>query len=356
MNTTGPESTPRSQPTAALHHLPTSRSVPANAPANPAEPEKSQRNPGLHFDPRFLDELRAVNLSAIERRAATLVKRRSIKGDNQSAWLLRALALMDLTTLNSNDTDERVRRLCAKALHPLSTELRDGLGLGDRLIRPAAVCVYHPFVATAAQALHGSGIEIAAVSTAFPHGLAPLETRVREIELSVADGATEIDVVIKRGLVFAGRWQELYDEVQAFRQACGSAHLKVILGTGDLVSLRNVTLASAVAMMAGADFIKTSTGKESVNATLPVGLAMVRAIRTYHGATGIRIGFKPAGGISTTKTALDWLVLIKEELGRRWLEPDLFRFGASSLLTDIERQLDHHVTGSYSATHRHALA
>jgi deoxyribose-phosphate aldolase len=335
--------------TTALHPWPRSA-------ANTDKPAKPERNPGLAFDGRFLDELRRVNLSGLERRASTLAKRRSIKGENQAAWLLRALALMDLTTLNSNDTDERVRRLCAKALQPLSRELRNGLGLGDRVIRPAAVCVYHPFVATAAQALSGSGIEIAAVSTAFPHGLAPLETRVREIELSVADGATEIDVVIKRGLVFAGRWDELFDEVQAFRQACGAAHLKVILGTGDLANLRNVTLASAVAMMAGADFIKTSTGKESVNATLPVGLAMVRAIRGYYETTGVRIGFKPAGGISTAKAALDWLVLIKEELGRPWLEPDLFRFGASSLLTDIERQLEHHLTGSYSAAHRHALA
>jgi deoxyribose-phosphate aldolase len=325
-------------------------------PANTKASEPHRRNPGQPFDPRFLDEFRRVNLSALERRAATLTKRRSIKGDNQAAWLLRSLALMDLTTLNSNDTDERVRRLCAKALSPLSRELREGLGLGDRVIRPAAVCVYHPFVATAAQALHGSGINIAAVSTAFPHGLAPLETRVREIELSVADGATEIDVVIKRGLVFSGAWQELHEEVQAFREACGSAHLKVILGTGDLATLRNVGLASVVAMMAGADFIKTSTGKESVNATLPVGLTMVRAIRAYHEATGIRIGFKPAGGISTAKSSLDWLVMIKEELGRPWLEPELFRFGASSLLNDIERQLDHHVSGNYSAGYRHAMA
>ncbi len=351
MTKLGSESSHRGRP-GDLHPLQSNRPVAANTDG----PEAHERNPGLVFDPRFLDEMRALNRSALERRVATLSKRRSIKGDNQAAWLLRALALMDLTTLNSNDTDERVRRLCAKALNPLSRELREGLGLGDRQIRPAAVCVYHPFVATAAQVLHGSGIEIAAVSTAFPHGLAPLETRVREIELSVADGASEIDVVIKRGLVFAGRWEELYEEVRAFRQACGAAHLKVILGTGDLATLRNVMLASAVAMMAGADFIKTSTGKESTNATLPVGLTMVRAIRAYHEETGVKIGFKPAGGISTAKVALDWLVLMKEELGRDWLEPNLFRFGASSLLTDIERQLAHHISGSYSAAHHHALA
>ncbi|CAG1006537.1 MAG: deoxyribose-phosphate aldolase [Rhizobiaceae bacterium] len=332
--------------------------LPARAPANTAQPADDLivRNPGMPLDLGFLESTRFVNRSALERRVATMTKRRSIKGDNQAAWLLRAIALMDLTTLNSNDTDERVRRLCAKALNPLRTDIAEGLGVAEATIRPAAVCVYHPFVATAVEALHGSGVHVAAVSTAFPHGLAPLATRLQEIEASVRDGADEIDVVIPRGLVFGARWQELYDEIVAMRAACGESHLKVILGTGDLSTLRNVTLASMVAMMAGADFIKTSTGKESVNATLPVGLAMVRAIRAYFETTGFLIGFKPAGGISTAKSALDWLVLIKEELGRRWLEPDLFRFGASSLLTDIERQLEHHLTGHYSANYRHALA
>ncbi|WIY53282.1 deoxyribose-phosphate aldolase [Devosia sp. YIM 151766] len=314
------------------------------------------RNPGVPLDMSWLDAMRPVNRSALERRTANLTKRRSIKADNQAAWLLRALSLMDLTTLSSNDTDERVRRLCAKALRPLRDDLVEGLGIAGAHIRPAAVCVYHPFVATAAKALSGSGIHVAAVSTAFPHGLSPLPQRIAEIHASVADGADEIDVVIPRGLVYGARWSELYDEIAQFRDACGSAHLKVILGTGDLSTLRNVMLASMVAMMAGADFIKTSTGKESVNATLPVGLVMTRAIRAYEERTGFKIGFKPAGGISTAKSSLDWLVLMKEELGRRWLEPDLFRFGASSLLTDIERQLEHHLTGGYSATHRHAMA
>ncbi|MBX3597786.1 MAG: deoxyribose-phosphate aldolase [Rhizobiaceae bacterium] len=314
------------------------------------------RNPGMPLDLGFIESMRAVNRSALERRVQTMTKRRSIKGDNQAAWLLRALAVMDLTSLNSNDTDERILRLCAKALQPLRRDIADGLGLGSTVIRPAAVCVYHPFVATAAGALKGSGIHVAAVSTAFPHGLAPLDTRLKEIEASVKDGADEIDVVIRRGLVYGAKWQELYDEIAAMRAACGDAHLKVILGTGDLATLRNVTVASMVAMMAGADFIKTSTGKESTNATLPVGLAMVRAIRAYFEETGYMIGFKPAGGISTAKAALDWLVLMKEELGRPWLEPELFRFGASSLLTDIERQLEHHVTGRYSANYRHSLA
>jgi len=328
--------------------------MPANVPAHTGH--GIARNPGMPLDPGFLDSMRAVNRSGLERRVQSMTKRRSIKGDNQAAWLLRALSVMDLTTLNSNDTEERVRRLCAKAINPLNREIVDGLGLGDARIRPAAVCVYHPFVAAAVDALKGTDIHVAAVSTAFPHGLAPLDTRLKEIEASVRDGADEIDVVIPRGLVYGARWRELYDEIAAMRAACGDAHIKVILGTGDLATLRNVTLASMVAMMAGADFIKTSTGKESVNATLPVGLAMVRAIRAYFEETGYMIGFKPAGGISTAKSALDWLVLMKEELGRPWLEPELFRFGASSLLTDIERQLEHHVTGHYSANHRHAMA
>ena len=335
---------------ANVHTLPTAATQPTSVHSD------LPRNPGMPLDIGWLEEMRHVNRSALERRTATLTKRRSIKADNQAAWLLRAVSLMDLTTLNSNDTDERVRRLCAKARNPLRADLIEGLGLGDTVIRPAAVCVYHPFVATAVDALKGTGIHVAAVSTAFPHGLSPLPTRIAEIRASVADGADEIDVVIPRGLVLGARWHDLYDEVRQFREACGEAHLKVILGTGELSTLRNVMLASMVSMMAGADFIKTSTGKESVNATLPVGLIMTRAIREYEARTGFRIGFKPAGGISTAKASLDWLILMKEELGRRWLEPDLFRFGASSLLTDIERQLEHHLTGRYSAAHRHAMA
>lgn len=340
-----------SQPAGAgLHAVPLAATREHEAPAGLA------RNPGMPLDLGWLEAMRHVNRSALERRVATLTRRRSIKADNQASWLLRAISLMDLTTLSSNDTPDRVRRLCAKARHPLREDIVAGLGITGLAVRPAAVCVYHPFVATAVEALAGTGIHVAAVSTAFPHGLAPLATRIAEIRASVADGADEIDVVIPRGLVLGARWQELHDEVSAFREACGEAHLKVILGTGDLATLRNVMLASMVAMMAGADFIKTSTGKESVNATLPVGLVMTRAIRAYEDRTGFLIGFKPAGGISTAKSALDWLVLMREELGRRWLEPDLFRFGASSLLTDIERQLEHHLTGRYSAAHRHAMA
>ncbi|HMH79744.1 MAG TPA: deoxyribose-phosphate aldolase [Candidatus Acidoferrum sp.] len=314
----------------------------------------ANRGTSLNLD--WVESVR-VNTSAVERRAATLVTRRTVKKDWQIAWLLRALACMDLTTLAGDDTDERVRRLCAKARQPLQNELIDKLGIADLRIRVGAVCVYHLFVETAVRALEGSGIPVAAVSTGFPAGLSPLPERIAEIHSSVAAGAQEIDVVITRAHVFGGEWQKLYDEILAFKDACGPAHLKVILGTGDLLTLRNVGKASVVAMMAGADFIKTSTGKETVNATLPVGLVMARAIREYAEETGMAVGFKPAGGIRTAKQSLEWLALMKEELGDAWLAPHLFRLGASSgMLADIERQLEFHVTGRYSAEHRHPIA
>ena len=306
------------------------------------------RNPGIPLELDWVEELR-VNRSAVERRAATLRGRRTVKKDWQAAWLLRAVTLMDLTTLSGDDTAGRVRRLCAKARRPVRADLLEALGATQLPIRVGAVCVYHPFVATAVEALEGSGIPVAAVSTGFPAGLSPLEQRLAEIPASVAAGAEEIDIVITRAHVLTENWRALYDEVRAFREACGDAHLKTILATGELGTLRNVARASVVCMMAGADFIKTSTGKEPVNATLPVGLVMARAIRDYRERTGHMVGLKPAGGIRTAKDALDWLVLIKEELGDRWLRPDLFRFGASALLTDIERQLEHYVTGAYSA-------
>ena len=263
---------------------------------------------------------------------------------------------MDLTTLSGDDTDERVRRLCAKARQPLQHELVAKLGIESLQIKVAAVCVYHVFVETARRALEGSGIRVAAVSTGFPAGLSPLAERVQEIRRSVEAGADEIDVVITRAHVFAAKWQALYDEIATFKHACGPAHMKVILGTGDLLTLRNVARASVVAMMAGADFIKTSTGKEPVNATLPVGLVMTRAIREYANQTGYAVGFKPAGGIRTAKQSLEWLSLMKDELGPSWLKSDLFRFGASGMLADIERQLEHHATGRYSADYRHPIA
>ncbi|MEM6710918.1 MAG: deoxyribose-phosphate aldolase [Pseudomonadota bacterium] len=296
-----------------------------------------------------------VNLSSVERRVAALPGRRTVKKEAQAAWLLKAITCIDLTTLNGDDTALRVKRLCGKARRPIRPDLLDALGMSDRQITTGAVCVYHRFVSTALEALDGSGIPVAAVSTGFPAGLTPHDLKVEEIRRSVADGATEIDIVITREHVLTGNWQALYDEMRDYREACGEAHVKAILATGDLKTLRNVARASLVCMMAGADFIKTSTGKESVNATLAVSLVMLRAIRDYAERTGFRIGYKPAGGISTAKDVLTYQALMKEELGRAWLEADLFRIGASSLLADIERQLEHHVTGAYSAFYRHAI-
>ena len=312
------------------------------------------RNPGHALD---LDLVRAirVNKSAAERRAATIPTRRTVKKEWQAAWLLRAITLMDLTTLSGDDTASNVRRLCAKARHPLREDLVTALGAEELGITVGAVCVYHQLVEVAVKALEGSGIPVAAVSTGFPAGLSPFEQRLAEIHASVAAGAQEIDIVITRAHVLTGDWHALYDEVKAFREACGEAHMKAILATGELATLTNVARASQVAMQAGADFIKTSTGKEGVNATLPVSLAMVRQIREYEERTGYKVGYKPAGGIRTAKQSLDYLLLMKEELGDRWLRPDLFRFGASSLLTDIERQLEHFATGRYAAAHRHPM-
>jgi len=309
------------------------------------------RNPGMGLDLDWVMRATA-NRSAIERRAASLPGRRSVKKEHQAAWLCRAVTCIDLTTLAGDDTVGRVTRLCAKARQPVRADLLAALGMDGLTV--GAVCVYHDMVAPAVTALAGTGIPVAAVSTGFPAGLSPFHLRVAEIEESVKAGAAEIDIVISRRHVLTGNWQALYDEMRAFRAACGEAHVKAILATGELGTLQNVARASLVCMMAGADFIKTSTGKESVNATLPVSLVMVRAIREFHEATGHRVGYKPAGGISKAKDALVYLALIKEELGDRWVQNDLFRFGASSLLGDIERQLEHHVTGAYSASWRHA--
>ena len=310
-------------------------------------------NPGTALDLARLRSLH-VNQPAVARRVAGLNASRGVKKNFQAAWLVRAIQCIDLTTLAGDDTPGRVRRLCAKARQPLRADLMDALGLSE--LNVGAVCVYHEMVATAVDALQGSGIPVAVVSTGFPAGQTPMETKLREIEMSVEAGAREVDIVISRRHGLTHDWQAMYDEVKAFREACGpKAHLKAILATGELQTLENVARASWVCMMAGADFIKTSTGKEGVNATLDVSLVMVRAIREYHEESGHIVGYKPAGGISNAKTALNYLSLMKEELGNRWLQPDLFRFGASSLLTDIERQLEHHVTGHYSAAYRHAM-
>ena len=323
---------------------------------SPAAPHGSQaRNRGMPLQADWFDAVQ-VNLSASERRAATLTTRRSVKKEYQAAWLVKALQCIDLTTLAGDDTPGRVRRLCAKARRPLRDDIVAALGLSGAPPTVGAVCVYPSLVGPAVKALAGSGIPVASVATGFPAGLTPLPIRLAEIRYAVEEGAGEIDIVIHRAQVLTQDWPALYDEIAAMRQACGAAHMKAILATGDLKTLRNVYKASMVAMMAGADFIKTSTGKEDVNATLPVSLTMIRALRDYGERTGYRIGFKPAGGLRTAKDALAWLTLMKEELGRPWLEPELFRIGASSMLADIERQLEHFVTGRYSALHHHPLA
>ncbi|MCA0203387.1 MAG: deoxyribose-phosphate aldolase [Proteobacteria bacterium] len=312
------------------------------------------RNPGMPLTKDWFDRVQ-VNRPAAERRAASLLARRSVKKEHQAAWLVNAIRCMDLTTLAGDDTEDRVARLCAKARRPLADSIAEGLGLTE-MPKTGAVCVYPTMVSAAKRALSNSGIPVASVATGFPAGLMPLDLRLAEIRYAVDQGADEIDIVITRAHVFQGEWNALYDEVAAMREASGAAHMKAILATGDLVTLSNVYAASMVAMQAGADFIKTSTGKEGVNATIPVSLTMVRALRDYGERTGVKIGFKPAGGMKTGKDALSWQILMKEELGRDWLEPDLFRFGASSMLADIERQLEHYVTGRYAASHRHAIA
>jgi deoxyribose-phosphate aldolase len=314
-----------------------------------------KRNPGIPLDLAWVREARFTNRAATERRAATLPARRSVKKTWQAAWLLRAITCLDLTTLQGDDTPGNVRRLCAKARQPVRRDILERLGADGLPIRVGAVCVYHNLIEPAVEALQGSGIPVAAVSTGFPAGQTPMRTRLAEIEASLEAGASEIDIVISRAHVLTGDYRALYDEIRAFREACGPAHMKTIIATGELGTLRNVRAASLVCLMAGADFIKTSTGKEPTNATLPGSLIMVRAARDYFERTGYMVGFKPAGGIRTARQSLDWLALIKEELGDPWLRPSLFRIGASGLLTDIERQLWHTATGRYSAVHHHPM-
>ena len=313
--------------------------------------EVKVRNPGMSFNSGWIEASR-VNLSCTQRRAATHKTRRSIKKEWQAAWLLRAVSCLDLTTLDGDDTAGNVSRLCHKGRNPVRQDLVKQLGVEDLNIMVGAICVYPERVETAVKTLKELGcsdLPVASVAAGFPAGQTPLKQRVEEIKTAVGYGATEIDIVITRSHVLTGNWEALYDEVRQFREACGSAHLKTILATGNLGTLTNVRKASLVCMMAGADLIKTSTGKEAVNATFEVALVMVRAIRDYYQHTGYKVGFKPAGGIRSAKEALSWLALMKEELGDEWTKPDLFRIGASSLLVDIERQLFHHVTGRYAA-------
>jgi len=313
-----------------------------------------RRNPGIPLDMDWASRVR-INRSAVERRAATLTTRRTVKKEWQAAWLLRAITCIDLTALAGDDTPGNVLRLCAKARQPVRHDLLEALGASDYDLKVGAVCVYHNLVPVAVEALRGSGIPVAAVSTGFPAGQIAFEQKLAEIDASVRAGASEIDIVISRAHVLTGHWQALYEEVRAFREACGAAHMKTILATHELATLRNVGMASLVCMMAGADFIKTSTGKEAVNATLPAGVVMTRAIREYYEQTGCQVGFKPAGGIRSAKNSLDWLILMKEELGNEWLSNRLFRLGASGLLSDIERQLSYYVTGHYAAAHHNPL-
>ncbi len=310
---------------------------------------KQALNPGTDFRPDWFETIR-INTPAAERRAANLPTRRSLKKNWQLAWLLNAVRCIDLTTLSGDDTPDRVARLCDKARQPIAPELLAALGVEG--LTTGAVCVYPTMVAAAKSALADSGVPVASVATGFPAGLMPLDLRLAEIRYAVDHGADEIDIVISRGFALRGEWGALYDELSAMREACRHARMKAILATGELKSLTTVAYASHVAMQAGADFIKTSTGKEPVNATLPVSLVMARAIRDYHALSGNKVGFKPAGGLRTAKDALNWQILMTEELGRDWLAPTLFRIGASSLLGDIERQISHGVTGRYAAAHR----
>ncbi|MDZ4699448.1 MAG: deoxyribose-phosphate aldolase [Rhodothermales bacterium] len=311
---------------------------------------RTERNAGTALDLAWVRHTR-VNPAALRQRAATLGTRRTVKKAWQTAWLLRAVSCLDLTTLAGDDTPGNVQRLCGKARRPVRPDILTALGLVDFPLTVGAVCVYHSRIPDALEALAGSRIPVAAVSTGFPAGQSAFATRIDEIRASVEAGASEIDIVVSREHVLRGDWRALYDEIRLMREACGPAHMKSILATGELGPPWHIAMASKVAMMAGSDFIKTSTGKEPVNATLPTGLVMTRCIRDYFERTGVRVGLKPAGGIGTAKQALDWLILVKEELGDAWLNAQLFRIGASSLLIDLERQLSHAATGRYAAKH-----
>eukprot|EP01095_Lingulamoeba_sp_RSL-Kostka_P008170 TRINITY_DN268_c2_g1_i1.p1 TRINITY_DN268_c2_g1~~TRINITY_DN268_c2_g1_i1.p1 ORF type:complete len:326 (-),score=136.06 TRINITY_DN268_c2_g1_i1:105-1049(-) len=303
-------------------------------------------NPGIEFDLSWVLETK-INKSAVNDRAAELTKRRSIKKKWQCAWELRVVQCIDLTTLAGSDTKSNVKRLCAKARNPIHPDILTELGVEDMGLTTGAVCVYPNHVATAVKCLEGSGIPVASVATGFPAGQTPLSTRLEEIRFAVEEGAEEIDIVISREKVITGDWEGIYEEVKLMKEACGEAHLKTILATGEHPTYTDIYRSSIVCMMAGADFIKTSTGKESVNAILPVGLIMCRAIRDFYERTDIKVGFKPAGGIRSAKVSLQWMALMMEELGEEWTQNDLFRIGASSLLGDVERQLYHGAFGRY---------
>jgi len=296
-----------------------------------------------------------INLSAVQRRTTSLTKRRTVKKEYQVAWLLKSITLIDLTTLSGDDTFGKVERLCQKAINPISSNILNSLDLNNKKITTASVCVYHHLVSHAKKHLKNK-LPIAAVSTGFPAGLSSFETRKKEITDSINDGADEIDIVINRSHVLQKDWKKLYDEVRTFKEVAKNTKIKAILGVGDLETLRNVAKASLVCMMAGADFIKTSTGKEKINANLNNSLVMLRMIREFYNYSGKKIGFKPAGGISSAKGVLEFLILMYEELGEEWINKNLLRIGASSLLIDIERQLYHYALGRYANKEKIAMS
>ena len=308
----------------------------------------------FELDTNWIKDIQ-VNLSAVERRTTSLVKRRTVKKEYQVAWLLKSITLLDLTTLSGDDTFGKVAKLCQKALQPISLNILNSLELKNEKILVGAVCVYHNLVSHAKKQLNGK-LSVAAVSTGFPAGLSSFQTRKKEITNSINVGADEIDIVINRAYVLQNDWRRLYDEVRAFKEIAKDKKIKAILGVGDLATMRNVAKASLVCMMAGADFIKTSTGKEKINANLNNSLVMLRMIREFYDYFGKKIGFKPAGGISTAKTVLEFLILIYEELGSSWINPNLLRIGASSLLIDIERQLYHFSEGRYANKEKIAMS
>ena len=295
-----------------------------------------------------------VDAIMAEQRAASF-QTRSIKTSMKLAGLKLALSMVDLTTLEGKDSPEKVRSLCRKAVRPYE---RDEELLGERLPSVAAVCVYPSMVPTAKELLDGTGVNVASVATGFPSGQYPLDVRIRDVEEAVRDGADEIDMVINRGAFLSGRYDEVAREIREVKQACGDAHLKVILETGELETYDNVRRASdlAIANIADGDFIKTSTGKVSPAATMPVTLVMLEAIRDAYLHDGKKIGMKPAGGIRTAKQSLHYLVMVKETLGDAWLSPTWFRFGASSLANDLLRQIVWRTTGTYPAEYDFSLA
>jgi deoxyribose-phosphate aldolase len=319
-------------------------------PAHHGESMKTRpasRNPGTMLDVPWVRRMR-VDHAALEARVARL-ESATVPPKRRIALLLRAVDCLDLTTLAEDDTTERVRAVCAQARLPLGPAVTRALAAAGPGRRVAAVCIYPRFVPVARAALDGSGIPVAVVAADFPHGRGPVAGRLAEIRGTVNAGAEEIDAVIPREHVLSGDWRRLYDEVRAYREACGAATFKAILAAGTLGSLENVARASAVCLMAGADFIKTSTGREPVNATLPIGVVMARVIRAYRRRTGRRAGLKPAGGIRTAEQALAWTLLVTGELGDRWLGPTWFRIGASALLDAIQRELTRSIVDGEAA-------